>query len=368
MTRAVPWLVVAAGLGGCTSTAPLKLEYDAARSEMVGASLLLNGFNETGICHLLWVSGEGDTLLDIDCEPGHRIFRAKPSRDGRSLFYASNVVDEGLVAEGYIQQVPLSGGTALRTPAPLIHHDFVELDEGFAYLSYVEEQHRVDGRWTNVATDAVIEVPAGGGAAVTTFDFFADYPREPQWTCWHMRAGGWLPSHNDWTHTNSLVEHPDGDAWVLMPRWFDAALKVDRTTGEVIWQLGGRDDRFGLTAEDDALLSHPHMSHAFADRLLVFDNGSGHGAKRRDRSRVVEYRVDEDALTAELVWSYEAPTPRRTGFLGDAKRLPGGNTLVVWSDRGQIHEVTPEGDIVWALELPYGQNTGRVEVMGLELP
>jgi len=361
------WWLAALALAACTPTHPIALTFDADRSEMArGGGILMNGFNEAGICHVLWIDGTGETLLDIDCDPGHRIFRVKPSVDGRSILYASNVENEGIIAEGYIQRVPLGGGVPVRTEAPLIHHDFVETPTGFAYLSFVEEERFVDGTWANLATDTVVHVREGRDDHEIRFDFLADYPVEPWWTCVHMRRLGWLPHHNEWTHTNSLVPHPTDDAWLLMPRFMDAIVKVDAATGEALWQLGGRDGRFELG--DDDRMSHPHMSHAFDDRLLVFDNGTGHGPLRRERSRVVEYVIDEEALSAEVAWVYEDPQPQLTGFLGDAKRLPGGNTLISWSDRGKVTEVTPDGEIVWELKLPYGQNTGRVEVMGIDLP
>ena len=361
--RLLPIVLAAA----CTSTHPVQVTvHDAERSEMAGAGLLMNGFNEAGMCHAMWLTGDGETLFDIDCEPGHRFFRMKPSSDGRDILLASNRDGDGLVPDGFILRIPLDGGIPMRTEAPLIHHDFVELAEGFAYLSYVEDQRLIQGQRANLATDTVVEVSEGGSDHRVVFDFLTDYPVAPYWSCSHMRGHGWLPDHNEWTHTNSLVPHPTDDAWLLMPRYLDAVIKVDRATSTVDWQLGGRHDFFDLSLDD--ALSHPHMSHAFDDRLLVFDNSTGHGALRRERSRVVEYQLDEEGHRAEVVWVYEDPQPQTTGFLGDAKRLTDGNTLVVWSDRGKVTEVTPEGDIVWELRLPYGQNTGRVEVMGLDLP
>ena len=39
--------------------------------------------------------------------------------------------------------------------------------------------------------------------------------------------------------------------------------------------------------------------------------------------------------------------------LGDAQRLPNGNTLVVYSDTGEMREVTPDGEVVQRLTAPH---------------
>ena len=358
--RLLPIVLAAA----CTSTHPVQVTvHDAERSEMAGAGLLMNGFNEAGMCHAMWLTGDGETLFDIDCEPGHRFFRMKPSSDGRDILLASNRDGDGLVPDGFILRIPLDGGIPMRTEAPLIHHDFVELAEGFAYLSYVEDQRLIQGQRANLATDTVVEVSEGGSDHRVVFDFLTDYPVAPYWSCSHMRGHGWLPDHNEWTHTNSLVPHPTDDAWLLMPRYLDAVIKVDRATSTVDWQLGGRHDFFDLSLDD--ALSHPHMSHApSSDTVLVFDNR----LHSREDSRVVEWAMDRDAGTAEIVWSYTHPEIGNVGFLGDARRLPGGNTLIAWTDERRLTEVTPEGDIVWELLVDNIKYVGRVELWEGALP
>ena len=44
--------------------------------------------------------------------------------------------------------------------------------------------------------------------------------------------------------------------------------------------------------------------------------------------------------------------PVYTPSVGDADRLPGGNTLVTVGRNAQIHEVAPNGAEVWRMELP----------------
>ena len=76
-------------------------------------------------------------------------------------------------------------------------------------------------------------------------------------------------------------------------------------------------------------------------RLLLFDNrGLPKG------SRVLEY----DPRTHAFPWSYagEGRRPFYSAERGMSQRLPNGNTLVVNSNGGEIVEVTPDREVVWA--------------------
>lgn len=110
------------------------------------------------------------------------------------------------------------------------------------------------------------------------------------------------------------------------------------------WQLGGRDGTLAL-AGDVPDWSHPHFSYAADGELLVFDNGV-----HADRpARVVAYALDEALGSATLTWSWEPDED--VLFLGDARRLPGGNVLVALADVGRMVEVTRGGRIVWSMRL-----------------
>ena len=76
-------------------------------------------------------------------------------------------------------------------------------------------------------------------------------------------------------------------------------------------------------------------------------------------SRIVEYKLDEEAKTATLVWSYERPGHHNINQ-GGAIRLPSGNTLIAWGN-GTPHiitEVDPQGEIVF--DIAAQDDTGRL--------
>ena len=67
-------------------------------------------------------------------------------------------------------------------------------------------------------------------------------------------------------------------------------------------------------------------------------------------TRAVEYEVDEDAMTANLVWSFEPGIA--SCCMGFAQRLANGNTLVNLGQDYRVFEVASDGDVVWQASLP----------------
>jgi hypothetical protein len=144
----------------------------------------------------------------------------------------------------------------------------------------------------------------------------------------------------DWSHTNTIVEHPAGGDWVLSVRNHSQLVRIGRDSGALVWKMGPGGD-FALTA--GTWFSHQHLPVFLGeDRILVYDNGNADTDAAPDRaSGAVEYEIDESARTVREVWRYarggHAPV------VGSAQRLPNGHTLI--NDGGLVDEPTlPELD------------------------
>jgi len=89
-----------------------------------------------------------------------------------------------------------------------------------------------------------------------------------------------------------------------------------------------------------------HGAQVLADTILLFANRSSN-----NRSSFFEY----SAATGDIVASHDPGifTPN----YGDVQRLPGGNTLVTFSNAGVVHEITPGGQLVFELRSA-GQRMG----------
>jgi hypothetical protein len=103
--------------------------------------------------------------------------------------------------------------------------------------------------------------------------------------------------------------------------------------------------------------------------ILFFDNGgfdSFGSSTTTHHSRAVEYKIDESAKTATLVWEFPGTfnvdswyKSWYTAYLGDADRLANGNVLITAGALGantgdaRVFEVMKaDGKVVWEFKLP----------------
>ncbi len=144
-------------------------------------------------------------------------------------------------------------------------------------------------------------------------------------------------------HPNSILYHPADDTFTISDRNPNMYVKVTRE-GEVEWQLGG-DNPLGPHIPASWSVNHGHHLLDNGNFLLFNNNGAG-GGGIGGGSRVLEFQIDYDALTASEVLSYISATNESTGSLGDVQRLSNGNTLVTYSNQGIIHEIDASGNLV----------------------
>ena len=107
---------------------------------------------------------------------------------------------------------------------------------------------------------------------------------------------------------------------------------------------------------DDVVTGSPwdfqHDANLTADGTLLLVS------HEPDATVAREYALTADGLSE--VWSLSGPL---SGFLGQARRLSGGNTMVNFGGKGLIREVTPSGQTVWQLEAELGSWFGNVVLL-----
>ena len=262
--------------------------------------------------------------------------RASLSADGTAvqyLTYALGGDDQELV------RVSLDGGEIQRLAMDGAHHDFLELDDG-TIAALVVDPREFDGE--TVQGDLIREYRPDG-STVDVYSVWDDVEYRPMEDV--------VPGPG-YTHANAIDHDADAGAYTVSLYGLDSLFRVDRATGELIWKLGGDDSDFTDAEGESAFYFRQHQFELLDDGILVFDNGS----PERSASMALEHSLDGGR--AELVWTY-APDPALFCYsLGDVRRLPSGNTLVVFSVKGQVEEVTPAGELVWQLTLGMGGALG----------
>jgi hypothetical protein len=306
------------------------------------------------------VDGEGDPVWWWEPEPGWDVSAPRPTADGRALVWIEG--DEGRDQRTQrLVRTELDGSVRSVWEIDSAHHMAAELDGGeFAWPVWdIREVPWEDGEVAPVLGDSVaVGVP--GAPVRTVFSFFDD--RGPPYVpCAHglardERLG--QPVY-EWTHLNSVIWVPERDVLVLVSRLMDALLEIDRQTGEVNWQLGGERNTVSMQPPSGAF-SHGHASDAWDGGMLLFDNGSHHEPRT---SRVLEYAIDAQSQTVELVWEHPAPDDGFFAWLGDARRLPEDHVLIAWSTGSLLEEVDRDHEVLWRISGPDGATVGRVFYM-----
>jgi len=182
----------------------------------------------------------------------------------------------------------------------------------------------------------------------------------------------------DYSHFNSVNLDPTDNTLLISSRTTSDIVKVSRSTGEIIWRLGGKDNDFTFVGEHEENAPYyfvgQHAVWRFPNGdLLFFDNGniSGGGLTEcdRDYSRGVTYHLDEVNMTATLVWEYRHDPDIMSPSGGRVQPLANGNILLDWGSaipRGTpevplVTEVSPAGDLVYELHYATATKGARLQ-------
>ncbi|MEZ4655611.1 MAG: aryl-sulfate sulfotransferase [Candidatus Eisenbacteria bacterium] len=150
----------------------------------------------------------------------------------------------------------------------------------------------------------------------------------------------------DYVHCNAIDRDTDGNI-LFSGRNTNEITKIDRTSGEVVWRLGGPRNEFELRGDTEWFSRQHAVRRLASGTITLFDNGS---ARVPPRSRAIEYRLDESSKTVTRVWEYEHPRSLYGAIVGYVQRLSNGNTLVSFGDSGVNTEVRLDGTIAWEME------------------
>jgi hypothetical protein len=251
--------------------------------------------------------------------------------DGRSLLIDHNsfwaIFDAGQASQ--VLRVDLQGEELERYDTPGLHHPFTELpDGGIAWGS-------ADGM---TETLELLD-PAG--------------ERSTLWSClgFHQQVGSMLPCS-----ANTVTWSEARQSFLVSFFSTDSVVELDSAGALQRW-FGHLPGSWAFDPPDSAFYWQ-HGTNFTPDGTLLLSTADGEpGSETLAR----EYRLDEDSQTLVQVWSFGAGQGIYGDELGEAWRLPGGNTLHNTGTAQRIREITPEGAVVWDLSWSRGSFVGRSE-------
>src|SRR6185436_11473719 len=98
---------------------------------------------------------------------------------------------------------------------------------------------------------------------------------------------------------NAVAETPGGD-FLVSARHTSTIYKIDRTTGKILWRLGGKQSDFELGPGVEFHLQHD-VRPGPGGQLSLFDNVAEDLPAKGRRSRGLVLALDEKARRATLV-------------------------------------------------------------------
>jgi hypothetical protein len=177
----------------------------------------------------------------------------------------------------------------------------------------------------------------------------------------------------DWFHINAVHLDTDGNLLInARDTW--TTYKVNRRSGSIIWQLGGKANSFKIQAapgqslnQAGELFAWQHDPEALGNGIYtVFDNESAGAANtgvgstaELGLSRVVVFKLDPYSHTATLLNSFNQPDALTAPSQGNGQTTADGNLLVGWGSLPYFSEFDQWGDLLFNAAFPAGVNSYR---------
>ncbi|MFW9913564.1 MAG: aryl-sulfate sulfotransferase [Candidatus Thorarchaeota archaeon] len=330
--------------------------------------IITNESMETG------AMGTGKVLILDD--QGNIVNQLDDSMHSVHKFINSTAVMMG-GSEGWMEIWDFVSDTRVTLPVPAGHHelDYNPITKTFMVLETATSGEMWDG--LPVIYDTISEYNWEGDL-LWEWDARAHYPFNSTiyTTIGHNYT---FRGYADWMHANSFVwDKVENTIW-LNVRNQDTLLKIDKDSGEIIWQAG-RNGNFTVLdingAEVDTIFNYPHsLEWIGSNRYVMFDNGLFNPDIPTSMTRngtgisgFIEFEIDEENQILREVWSWYATnsTYYFSESGGDADRLPDGNTLGIYANQALVlaqpdpvifAEVTRDGTIAWELQVLGGNGT-----------
>ena len=221
-------------------------------------------------------------------------------------------------------------------------HEFVITPAGTALLAAYHEVPAdltpVGGSNTGSALDSVIqEVDVATGQVVLEWHSLDHVALDESYTA--LPAAG---QPFDYFHINSIDVDADGHLLVSARNTW-AVYKIDRSSGEVMWRLGGKRSDFAMAKTTRFAWQHDARRQPDGT-LTLFDDGAVPQVEARSRGLVL--KLDETRMTSTVARQY-THVRLLSGSQGNMQILANDHALVGWGSQPYVSEFTRGGELIF---------------------
>ncbi|HVA44565.1 MAG TPA: aryl-sulfate sulfotransferase [Acidimicrobiales bacterium] len=295
------------------------------------------------------------TLFDDDGVPVW--WRAIDDKAAYATFLPDGDAAEVSIQSRAGEEYQLSGATA-RTIVPndgggVDLHELQQLPNGDYLLASIvprtgQNLTFMGGPNNATVQDAIVKEVAPDGTVVWSWDAADHIPvteAPSDWWNTDLTTSFGGPGY-DVYHFNSASE--SGNDVLVSFRQLDAVYMINKTTGNIIWKLGGttRPDGTSLT-----VLGDPDFPPGFGGQhdarimpdgtITVHDDGT----LRSRPPRGAQYRINMTNMTATLVQQVTDPLVASAFCCGSARLQPGGDWVMGWGFNNLITEINPSAPL-----------------------
>lgn len=225
----------------------------------------------------------------------------------------------------------------------------------------------LDGRWSVQQSvpnlgQAIAEGPDGSfyfetrsGSSYQLSRLHPDGTVSTEWDC-----GQWFRAHgldHRYCPMNTCNWDPVRDTVLVSQFYTDTVFEIDLATGQPIRQMGQlqQGDPWSFDPPESMFVYQHDPYWTSAGTLLVSTHVQGQSGVQV----AAEYEVDDATKTLHRIWSYQSSDLWATQ-LGEARRLPNGNTILGYGQDGAVREVTSAGEVAWEASWPRDSQGYRV--------
>ncbi len=230
--------------------------------------------------------------------------------------------------EGYIERMTIDGASEI-LPVPYLRHAYTDLPDGSIVWGAIN-----DGTNETLAK----RDPDG---TVSQLWRCRDYMTE------HDLGGGCD------SNTVSWVEETDTFLYSIFTT--EIIVEVDHKTGTALRHFGHVGSDYTFEPEDSVFWYQHNPHFTDAGTLLL----STETSQNEHETVVREYTIDEESKTLREVWSFGIGDGLWSRNMGEAHRLPNGNTQHNYGETARLREATPDGTVVWDVDWGSPRVIGR---------
>ncbi len=265
----------------------------------------------------------GRPVWSNQSDPERSSLHARVAGDGRSLYLDQNsfwsLFDAGQAST--VQQTLLDGTVVHTFATPGLHHPFTDRPDGT--VAY--------GAVSGLYAQESLTVVDRAGTAVSLWDCEGFLERVGS----VGRCG-----------SNALNYDAASDRYLFSFYSVETVVEIDAATGAEQRWFGAAAGSYGFADEADRFWWQHGAIVTNTGTLLLSSDDADDGTE----TVVREYTIDDEGGVLREIWSFGVGDAVYAEQMGEAVRLPNGNTWHNYGRDPRLREATPAGEVVWDLQ------------------